>query len=69
MNLFGGPSQGGSQYDTGGNVNIQGGFARRGVGGSIDVKSGMSESGKSGSISVASLVSGDQGDSGDITLR
>lgn len=69
MNLLAGASQGGSPFDAGGDVNIQAGFARRGVGGGLDMSSGYSEGGSSGPISVQSANAGDEGSSGLLTIR
>ncbi len=69
VNLFAGASQGGSQFDKGGNVKIQGGFANRGVGGGVEVSSGFSVKGSSGSILIASPSAGDEGESGALMLR
>ena len=69
VNVLAGPSQGGSPYNIGGNVYLQGGFARKGVGGDISVVSGYSEAGDSGSVDVETANAGLQGKSSSLTLR
>ena len=69
VNLLAGASQGGSPFDAGGDVNIQAGFARRGMGGAIDLTSGYSEGGSSGPVLIQSANAGDEGTSGSLDLR
>lgn len=69
MNLLAGAAQGGSPFDSGGDINVQAGYARRGPGGDIDFTSGYSEGSSSGSISMQSASADEAGASGSLSLR